>query len=57
MAEQKEIGFAVACKKFFGLMPEQNMQGFVAEIKKLTPEDKKEMAPQLAAELGMPVKA
>lgn len=46
------MSFAVACKKFFGLLPEQTVGQFVAEVKALTPEDRREMAPLLSVELG-----
>lgn len=43
--------FIVACKKFFGLKEDQKLGQFVSEIKKLTTEDKKELAPLLGKEL------
>ncbi len=48
----EQIGFAVACKKYFGLLPGQKVGEFVREIKDLTDDDRREMAPLLSAELG-----
>lgn len=39
----KHTTFISACKLFFGLLPNQTLQEFVAEIKALTPGDKKEL--------------
>jgi hypothetical protein len=46
------IGFAVACKKFFGQKPGQDLQAFSRELKALTPKDKVELRSMLADALG-----
>ncbi len=51
----EKISFAVAAKKFFGLLPDQKVGGFISEIKALTVQDRKELAPLLAIELGVEV--
>ena len=45
------LRFAVACKKYFGLLEGQPFAQFTAELKKLTPEDRKELAAELTKEL------
>ena len=37
------MGFASACKQFFGLKPNQTMAQFAAELRELTPADKLEL--------------
>jgi hypothetical protein len=46
------IGFTVACKRFFGYKQGQDIRAFAEELKQLTPEDKEELRPLLAKELG-----
>jgi hypothetical protein len=53
----EKISFAVACKKFFGLLSGQGIGAFVADIRNLTKEDRTEMAPLLSAALGEDVSA
>lgn len=53
--EKKSMAFVVACKKYFGQQPGQSLTEFQAEVRKLTPADKAELAPLLAKELGEPV--
>jgi hypothetical protein len=50
--ENKSVTFVVACKQFFGLLPNQTLQEFAAELRKLTPEDKQELI-KLFAEIGI----
>ncbi len=45
--------FTKATKEFFGLKDGETLTEFVGELKQLTPEDKAEMAPQLAEALGV----
>ena len=47
--------FLVACQQYFGRKPGQTLQQFAEEAKKLTAEDRAELAPLLAAELGYEV--
>ena len=47
--------FVIACIKFFGRKDGQTAFQFNEETKKLTAEDRAELAPLLAAELGEPV--
>lgn len=49
--------FVVAAMKFFGKKDGQSIPEFSEECKKLTAEDRAELAPLLAAELGTPVEA
>ncbi|MET0785361.1 MAG: hypothetical protein ABWY25_01475 [Paenisporosarcina sp.] len=41
--ELKLVTFIQACKLFFGLLPNQTLLQFMAEVKALTPADKTEM--------------
>lgn len=54
MTEQNKqpVTFVVACKQFFGLLPNQTLQEFAAELRKLTPDDKQELI-KLFAEIGI----
>ncbi len=52
-----EKAFIVACKEYFGFKPGQTLLEFKAEVAQLTPQDRAELAPMLAAQLGVPVKA
>lgn len=45
------ISFAVAAKRYFGVLPGQGVANFVGELKQLTKEDRDEMRPMLADEL------
>ncbi len=47
--------FKTACSKFFGKQPGQTLKELMAELDELTPADREELAPLLAAELGEPV--
>ena len=51
----EKIKFNVACKRFFGLKHGETLQEFLGEVRKLTKEDREEMAPLLTAELGQEV--
>jgi hypothetical protein len=51
-----EKSFAAATKTYFGLREGQRLAQFSDELKELTPEDKAELAPVLAAELGCTIK-
>jgi hypothetical protein len=53
MAEEKEMVFSARCKWFFGFLPEQNITGFMAELKALTWADKLEFH-ELFNKAGMP---
>ena len=44
--------FVSACMKFFGRKPDQSLNDFLAETKKLTTEDKAELKPLLEKEIG-----
>lgn len=46
---------AAVIRSYFGFQPGQNLTGFMAEIKALTPEDKTELALGAAAQLGYSV--
>lgn len=52
-----KIKFASACMKFFGRKPGESLLEFAGEVKKLTAEDKAEMAPLLSEALGVEVEA
>lgn len=39
----KQMTFVQACRSFFGMLPNETLQEFVAELKALTPEDKAEL--------------
>jgi hypothetical protein len=47
---------AAVLKRYFGLLPEQTLAGFTAELKQLDPKDKKELAVAAAKELGLTLK-
>lgn len=55
--ETKPTAFIVACKEFFGFAPGQTLMEFKEEVSKLTPADRAELAPLLAAAIGKPVSA
>ncbi len=46
----QKIGFLAACLKFFGLLPGQGNIQFAQECKRLSPEDKLELAQLLRAD-------
>lgn len=50
-----QIGFTVACKKFFGIKPGQELKDFSTEVRMLTQKDREEMAPSLSVVLGTEV--
>ena len=49
------ISFISACVRFFGCKPGQSKLDLGKEVKALTEQDRKEMAPELAAALGVNV--
>ena len=49
------VSFMIACRRFFGLQPDQKLQAFADEIRALTPKDREELRPLLAGELGVTV--
>ena len=51
----KEIASIVVLKNYFGLQPGQTAQGFVHELRDLTPKNKEELARDAAKELGYTV--
>ncbi len=55
MNEEKQIGFIVACKKFFGQRSDQSLKDFKDEISKLSAEEKAALRELLRAE-GLNVK-
>ena len=54
---QKEYTKVSAIRTFFGLKPGETLGEFMAELKALTPEDKKELGEAAALELGGVLKA
>jgi len=50
-----KMSISVACKKFFGQKEGQTLMQFAEEVRKLTPQDKVEMAGMLSTELGVEV--
>ena len=48
MAEDKKPSSASIISKFFGRLPGQDLPGFMQEFKKLTDEDKKQLADGIA---------
>jgi hypothetical protein len=51
----KVVSEAAVIKSYFGMKPEQSLQGFMAEIKELSPESKTELAIGAAQNLGWTV--
>lgn len=49
------ISFMQACIRFFGVREGQTKLQFGQEVKALTPEDRKEMAPELAEHLQVAI--
>ena len=49
------MGFAVACKRFFGLKAGEKVGEFAQEIKSLTLQDRMELAQLLSKELNVDV--
>jgi len=39
----KHVTFVMACREFFGLLPNETLQEFVAEVRALTQKDKTDM--------------
>lgn len=52
MTAQTRKSFVVACKQYFGFLPGQSLMEFRDEIRKLTPEDREELASMLSEALG-----
>ena len=50
------MSFVVACRNFFGQKPGQSLTEFQAELKALTPQDRREIAEGLSKELQRDVK-
>lgn len=48
--KEKEVGFIVACKHFFGQKPGQTLREFSAEMKELSDQDREEIKELLIAE-------
>jgi hypothetical protein len=46
----------IVLKKFFGFKQGQSLQDFSAELKELSPEDKKELSEAAAKQLGVELK-
>lgn len=46
------LKFVTACRKFFGMKSGETLTEFMAEVKALTPEDRKELAELLSVELN-----
>lgn len=44
----EKMFFVIACNKFFGLLPDQNLSGFQAELKKLDENDRAYFAREFA---------
>ncbi len=53
----EELGFVIACRKFFGQQKDQSLGEFQAEVKKLTEQDRKDLTPGLEAALGCKIRA
>lgn len=49
------MNFVTACHTYFGRKPGQSLGEFGAELKTLTPQDRRELAPLLSVELGTEV--
>ena len=49
--------FAVACKKFFGAKEGQGLSAFLAELRRLSPQDIEEIKVELEKHFGEPVEA
>ena len=49
--------FAVACKKFFGAKEGQGLSAFLAELRRLSPQDIEEIKVELERHFGEPVEA
>ena len=53
MADEKEKSLVMRCKQHFGLKPGETLLEFMAELKKLTDQDKKDLV-QAFNDAGMP---
>ena len=53
MTEEKTKSLTMQCKTFFGLLSDQRLQDFVAELKELTDQDKEDLI-RYFNEAGMP---
>jgi hypothetical protein len=49
--------FVTACMMYFGKKPGQTLQGFMDEVRKLTPQDRDDLKGMLQAELGCEIEA
>lgn len=55
MTQMAEMGFVIACSKFFGKLPGEGIREFAEEIRALTDQDCADLAPLLSDELGVTV--
>lgn len=53
----EKISFVAACKRYFGLKQDQKLLEFQGEIKALTPQDRADLTPLLAAALGVVIES
>ena len=53
--QNNTISFVSACVRFFGKLPGQTNLDVGKEVKALTPEDRKEMIPDLESALGVTI--
>lgn len=44
----KHVTFVMACREFFGLLPNQTLQEFVAEVRALTQKDRADLIEMFA---------
>lgn len=51
------VTFMAACRRFFGMKPGQTLTQFAEEVRGLTEEDRKELAPLMSEALGVTVTA
>jgi hypothetical protein len=49
------MSFVTVCHTYFGRKPGQSLGEFGAELKALSPQDRRELAPLLSVELGTEV--
>lgn len=42
-SKMKHVTFVMACREFFGMLPNETLQEFIAEVRKLTEKDRKDM--------------
>jgi hypothetical protein len=55
MPSATHMSFVTACHTYFGRKPGQSLGEFGAELKALTPQDRRELVPLLSVELGTEV--